>query len=83
MSTKQQIESRREYWKNKKDDFVILLDNWLNHEQKTLAISVDMLYDEYLSMGIEIFELSEYKYGKDLQQWFDYSLASDLKVRKK
>ena len=66
-----QIELRRMYWKDRKSDFVILLQNWLKHEKKTLNISVDILYDEYLSTGIEAFELSEYKYGKDLQKWFD------------
>ena len=69
-----QIELRRKYWKDRKSDFVILLQNWLNHEKKTLTISVDILYDEYLSTGIETFELSEYKYGKDLQKWFDSNL---------
>ena len=66
-----QIELRRMYWKDRKSDFVILLQNWLKHEKKTLNISVDILYDEYLSTGIAAFELSEYKYGKDLQKWFD------------
>ena len=69
-----QIELRRKYWKDRKSDFVILLQNWLNHEKKILTISVDILYDEYLSTGIETFELSEYKYGKDLQKWFDSNL---------
>lgn len=66
-----QIELRRMYWKDRKSDFVILLHNWLKHEKKTLNISVDILYDEYLSTGIKTVELSEYKYGKDLQKWFD------------
>ena len=65
------IQQRRKYWEDRKSDFVILLQNWLKHEKKTLNISVDILYDEYLSTGIEAFELSEYKYGKDLQKWFD------------
>lgn len=59
-------------------DFVILLQNWLNHKKKTLTISVDILYDEYLSPGIEIFALSEYKYGKDLQKWFDSNLLQPI-----
>jgi hypothetical protein len=70
-----QIELRRMYWKDRKSDFVILLQNWLKHEKKTLNISVDILYDEYLSTGIETFELSEYKYGKNLQKWFDSYLT--------
>lgn len=69
-----QIELRREYWKDKKSDFVILLQNWLKHEKKTLTTPVDMLYHEYLNTGIETSELSEYKYGKDLQKWFDSKL---------
>ncbi|MFT5661528.1 MAG: hypothetical protein ACI9TV_002175 [Sulfurimonas sp.] len=68
------IELRREYWKDRKSDFVILLENWLKHEKKTLVISADKLYDDYLSTGIEAFELSEYKYGKDVQKWFDKTL---------
>jgi len=76
ISSKKQIELRRKYWEDKKSDFVILLDNWLKHEKKTLTISEDILYDEYLSTGIETFELSEYKYGKDLQKWFDKKLQS-------
>ncbi|MDA7817335.1 hypothetical protein N9A28_04035 [Sulfurimonas sp.] len=71
---KSKIELRRKYWQDRKSDFVILLQNWLKHEKKTLTISVDILYDEYLSTGIETFELSEYKYGKDLQKWFDSKL---------
>lgn len=74
MSSKQQIELRRKYWEDRKSDFVILLDNWLKHENKTLTKSVDILYDEYLDTGVEAFELSEYKYGKDLQKWFDNNL---------
>ncbi len=74
ISSKEQIELRRKYWEDRKSDFVILLDNWLKHEKKTLTISEDILYDEYLSTGIETFELSEYKYGKDLQVWFDNNL---------
>ncbi len=74
MSSKQQIELRRKYWEDRKSDFVILLDNWLKHENKTLTISVDILYDEYIGTGVEAFELSEYKYGKDLQKWFDNNL---------
>ena len=74
MSSKKQIQLRRMYWKDRKSDFVILLQNWLKHEKKTLTISVDILYDEYLRTGIETFELSEYKYGKDLQKWFDSNL---------
>ena len=74
MSSKQQIELRRKYWEVRKSDFVILLNNWLRHENKTLTISVDILYDEYLDTGIEVFELSQYKYGKDLQKWFDNNL---------
>ena len=74
MSSKKQIELRIKYWEDRKSDFVILLDNWLKHEKKTLTISADILYDEYLSNGIETFELSEYKYGKDLQKWFDNNL---------
>ena len=69
-----QIELRRKYWKDRKSDFVILLQNWLKHEKKILTISVDTLYNEYLSTGIETFELSEYKYGKDLQKWFDNNI---------
>ena len=61
MSSKEQIGLRRKYWEDRKSDFVILLSNWLKHEKKTLAISADILYDEYLSTGIETFELSEYK----------------------
>jgi len=76
MSSKKQIELRRKYWEDRKSDFVVLLDNWLKHEKKTLTISEDILYDEYLSTGIETFELSEYKYGKDLQKWFDKKLQS-------
>ena len=68
------IQQRRKYWKDRKNDFVILLQNWLKHEKKTFLISEDKLYDEYLSTGIESFELSEYKYGKDLQKWFDKRL---------
>ena len=71
MSSKQQIELRKKYWEDRKSDFVILLDNWLKHENKTLTISVDILYDEYLVTGLEAFELSQYKYEKDLQKWFD------------
>ncbi|QSZ42601.1 hypothetical protein GJV85_10940 [Sulfurimonas aquatica] len=74
MSSKQQVELRREYWKDRKSDFVILLNNWLKHENKALSISVDILYDAYLGTGVEAFELSEYKYGKDLQKWFDNNL---------
>ena len=74
MSSKQQIELRKKYWEDRKSDFVILLDNWLKHENKTLTISVDILYDEYLVTGVEAFELSQYKYGKDLQKWFDNNL---------
>jgi hypothetical protein len=70
------IQERRKYWEDRKSDFVVLLQNWLKHEKKTLVISVDKLYDEYLSTGIESFELSEYKYGKDLQKWFDNKLHS-------
>ena len=70
------IQQRRKYWENRKNDFVILLQNWLKHEKKTFLISEDKLYDEYLSTGIEEFELSEYKYGKDLQKWFDKRLHS-------
>ena len=69
-----QIELRRNYWKDRKSDFVILLQNWLKHEKKILTIPVDTLYNEYLSTGIETFELSEYKYGKDLQKWFDSNI---------
>ena len=68
------IQQRRKYWEDRKSDFVILLQNWLKHEKKTFLISEDKLYDEYLSTGIESFELSEYKYGKDLQKWFDKRL---------
>ena len=74
MSSKQQIELRRKYWKDRKNDFIILLNNWLKYENKTLTISVDVLYNEYLSTGLEAFELSQYKYGKDLQKWFDNNL---------
>ncbi|MBT5935672.1 hypothetical protein [Sulfurimonas sp.] len=74
MSTKKQIQERKQYWEDKKDDFYILLQNWLNHEKKTLTITADILYNEYVSTGIEMFELSEYKYGKDLQQWFENNL---------
>ena len=70
------IQQRRKYWEDRKSDFVILLQNWLKHEKKTFLISEDKLYDEYLSTGIESFELSEYKYGKDLQKWFDIRLHS-------
>jgi hypothetical protein len=70
------IQQRRKYWEDRKSDFVILLQNWLKHEKKTLVLSEDKLYDEYLSTGIESFELSEYKYGKDLQKWFDIRLHS-------
>ena len=52
-----QIELRRNYWKDRKSDFVILLQNWLKHEKKILTIPVDTLYNEYLSTGIETFEL--------------------------
>jgi len=76
MGSKDQIELRRKYWEDRKSDFVILLNNWLKHEKKTLATSADILYDEYLSTGIETSELSEYKYGKDLQTWFDNNLRS-------
>lgn len=55
MSSKEQIGLRRKYWEDRKSDFVILLSNWLKHEKKTLAISADILYDEYLSTGIETF----------------------------
>lgn len=75
MSSTEEIESRKRYWEDRKSDFVILLDNWLKHENKTLTISVDTLYDEYLSIGIEESELSQYKYGKDLQKWFDNNLC--------
>ena len=71
-----EIELRRAYWEDRKSDFFILLENWLHHEKKTLVISADKLYDEYLSTGIEAFELSQYKYGKDLQKWFDNTLHS-------
>ena len=76
MSTKEQIELRKEYWKDRKNDFVILLENWHKHQKKTLTLSVDTMYDDYLSTGIEVFELSEHKYGKDLQKWFDHHLNS-------
>ncbi|HIC43105.1 MAG TPA: hypothetical protein EYO73_02060 [Sulfurimonas sp.] len=76
MSTQNQIELRIKYWEDRKSDFVILLNNWLKHEKKTLAIPADILYAEYLSIGIETCELSEYKYGKDLQEWFDNKLQS-------
>lgn len=75
-TVQKQIELRRKYWKDRKSDFIILLQNWLKHEKKTLTISVNILYDEYLSSGIETFELSEYKYGKDLQKWFDSKLKT-------
>jgi len=81
MNSKEQIELRRKYWEDRKSDFVILLSNWLKHEKKTLAISADILYDEYLSTGIETFELSEYKYGKDLQKWFDNNLRDNIRDR--
>ncbi|WP_373033934.1 hypothetical protein [Sulfurovum sp.] len=81
MSSKEQIGLRRKYWEDRKSDFVILLSNWLKHEKKTLAISADILYDEYLSTGIETFELSEYKYGKDLQKWFDNNLRDNIRDR--
>lgn len=71
------IQERRKYWEDRKSDFIILLQNWLKYEKKTLVISVDMLYDEYLNTGIKEFELSEYKYGKDLQKWFDNKLHSE------
>ncbi len=70
------IQQRRKYWEDRKSDFVILLQNWLKHEKKNFLISEDKLYDEYLNTGIESFELSEYKYGKDLQKWFDIRLHS-------
>ena len=70
------IEQRRKYWEDRKNDFIMLLQNWLKHEKKTFLISEDKLYDEYLNTGIESFELSEYKYGKDLQKWFDIRLHS-------
>ncbi len=76
MGSKEHIQLRRKYWEDRKSDFAILLDNWLKHEKKTLAVPVDSLYDEYLSRGIERSELSEYKYGKDLQTWFDSTLHS-------
>jgi len=72
------VQERKKYWENKKSDFVILLQNWLKHENKTLIISVDKLFDEYLNTGIEESKLSEYKYGKDLQEWFDIKLDSNL-----
>jgi len=75
MSSTEEVELRKRYWKDRKSDFIILLDNWLKHENKTLTISVDTLYNEYLSIGIEEFELSQYKYGKDLQKWFDKNLC--------
>ena len=74
---------RKKYWEDRKDDFVILLDNWLKHENKTLTISVDILYNEYLSTGVEAFELSQYKYGKDLQKWFDNNLKYSKHLRSK
>ena len=72
------IQERRKYWEDRKSDFVILLENWLKHEKKALVISKDKLYGDYLSEGIEEFKLSEYKYGKDLQKWFDKKLNSEL-----
>ncbi|PHR57243.1 MAG: hypothetical protein COA44_05955 [Arcobacter sp.] len=81
MSSKEQIELRRKYWEESKSDFLILLDNWLKHEQKNLAVHSDILYDEYLSKGIETFELSEYKYGKDLQKWFDNNLQARVNCK--
>lgn len=80
MSSKEEIESRRKYWEGKKDDFVTLLDNWLKHDKRALSVSVDELYDEYLKTGIETSELSQYKYGKDLQNWFDSKLTSKQNV---
>jgi len=76
MSSEEQIEGRIKYWKDRQSDFVILLNNWLKHEKKTLDIPSDVLYDEYLSSGIRTLELSEYKYGKDLQKWFDKHLKT-------
>ena len=70
------IQERRKYWEDRKSVFATLLQNWLKHEKKTLVTSIDKLYDEYLSTGIKEFELSEYKYGKDLQKWFDNKLHS-------
>ncbi len=72
------IQQRRKYWEDRKNDFVMLLQNWLKHEKKNLLISVDKLYEDYLIRGIEEFELSKYKYGKDLQKWFDKKLDSKL-----
>jgi len=76
INTKEHIELRKKYWEDRKNDFLILLDNWLKHEKKTLEVPSDILYDEYLKTGIESFELSEYKYGKDLQKWFDNILSA-------
>ena len=78
------IELRKEYWKNRKNEFLILLENWLNHEKKNLLIPADKIYNDYLNSGIEAFELSKYKYGKDLQTWLDKTLNSkDCSTNKK
>lgn len=41
--------------------FYYLFLYYQKHEKKILHIPEDKLYDEYLSTGIEEFELSEYK----------------------
>ena len=84
INTSEQIALRKKYWEERKDDFTILLENWLHHEKMDLTIPVDTIYNEYLTTGINTFELSEYKYGKDLQKYFDeYLLASKNTKRKR
>ena len=69
-------------YENLNNTITFVVVTWsLIFEKKTLAISADILYDEYLSTGIETFELSEYKYGKDLQKWFDNNLRDNIRDR--
>ncbi|MDQ7061884.1 MAG: hypothetical protein Q9M43_12485 [Sulfurimonas sp.] len=79
MNTQEVIQERIKYWRSRKSDFNILLQNWLRHQKVTLIMPADTIYDEYMSTGIETFKLSEHKYGKDLQTWFDEYLAQSNK----
>jgi len=72
-------EKKHTFWKEHKDLFMQILDQWLQDNRKTLYYTKDEVYEDYTTLGAGVYDESEDLSSEDgyiaaLIKWFDDSL---------
>lgn len=74
MQTNKIIEQKIEYWQENHDKFIDMLREWLNKHNKTLLLSEETVYDDYLSLGTRVVRSYEISLDDSVTEWLDDNL---------